>query len=115
MVRGLPQEALTQLTQRRYACRNGTTAQLFPLRMEAKDKFRVRFKKSPDEADACALAALAVKERLGIIPFSFVMPKDASVNDAAFLGQPLIPDNLISLPTSGEFEDVFDYGAYEPI
>lgn len=115
MVRGLPPEALTQITQRRYACRNGTTAQLFPLRMEAKDKFRVRFKKSPDEADACALAALAVKERLGILPFSFVMPKEASVDDVAFLGQLAAPDNLIDLPIAGEYEDYFDYGAYEPI
>jgi hypothetical protein len=83
--------------------------------MEAKDKFRVRFKKSPDEADACALAALAVKERLGILPFSFVMPKEASVDDVAFLGQLAAPDNLIDLPIAGEYEDYFDYGAYEPI
>lgn len=115
MVRGLPQEALTQLTQRRYACRNGTTAQLFPLRMEAKDKFRLRFKKSPDEADACALAALAVKERLGILPFSFILPKNATVNEGLFLGQLSQPDNLQELPDSGEYINDFDYGAYEPI
>jgi hypothetical protein len=114
MVRGLPQEALNQLTQRRYACRNGTTAQLFPLRMEPKDKFRQRFKKSPDEADACALAALAVKERLGIIPFNFILPKNAAVDDNRFLGQLSQPDNLQELPSPGEYEDEFDYGAYAP-
>lgn len=114
MVRGLPQEALNQLTQRRYACRNGTTAQLFPLRMEPKDKFRQRFKKSPDEADACALAALAVKERLGIIPFNFILPKNATVDDNRFLGQLSQPDNLQELPSPGEYEDEFDYGAYAP-
>ena len=28
--------------------------------------------RSPDECDACALAALAVKERLGLLPFGFL-------------------------------------------
>lgn len=74
MVRGLPPEAVRALTMRRYAVKKNTNTQLFPLRLESKDgDFRTRFKKSPDEADACALAALAVKERLGILPFGYLL------------------------------------------
>ena len=40
-----------------------------PLRLEAKDDYKRRFRKSPNEADACALCALAVKERVGVDPF----------------------------------------------
>lgn len=116
MVKGLPEEALSQLTHRRYACRAGTTTQLYPLRMESKDVLRQRIKKSPDEADACALAALAVKERLGILPFQFIIKSNASVDENAFLGQRPEPvTNLAPMPQEGVFEDAFDYGAYEPI
>lgn len=77
MVRGLPDEAVRALTQRRFACRKGTTTQVFPLQLEPKDDFRKRFKKSPDEADACALAALAVKEVLGVLPYGWLPPQAA--------------------------------------
>ena len=40
--------------------------------LESKDDFRARFRKSPDETDACALAALAAKERFGLLPFGYV-------------------------------------------
>ena len=77
MVRGLPDETVRALTQRRFACRKGTTTQVFPLQLEPKDDFRKRFKKSPDEADACALAALAVKEVLGVLPYGWLPPQAA--------------------------------------
>lgn len=76
MVRGLPPEALRALTTRRFAMRRskGAVASLnFPLRLESKEDFRRRFKKSPDECDACALAALAAKERYGLQPFGYLV------------------------------------------
>jgi len=73
MVRGLPAEAVRALTMRRYAVRKGTQTQMFPLRLEPKEQFKVRFKKSPDEADACALAALVAKERFGLMPFGYLV------------------------------------------
>jgi len=69
MVRGLPLEALGGLTQRRFAVRPNTTDTVSPLRLEKKEDFNKRFKGSPNYTDACALAALAVKEKMGIIPF----------------------------------------------
>lgn len=69
MVRGLPAEALRGLTSRRFMTRQGTDSVVSPLRLEPKKEFKKRFRKSPDETDACALAALAVKERLGVMPF----------------------------------------------
>lgn len=115
MVRGLPREAIEQITRRRYACRAGTTSQMFPLRMEGKDKLRLRIKKSPDECDACALAALAVKERLGIMPFSYVRDMNQDMNVDAFFGMKQEAQELAPMPDPGEYEDTFDYGAYEPI
>ena len=115
MVRGLPREAIEQITRRRYACRAGTTSQMFPLRMEGKDKLRLRIKKSPDECDACALAALAVKERIGIMPFSYIRDMKQDMNVDAFFGREQASQDLAPMPDPGEYEDTFDYGAYEPI
>lgn len=70
MVRGLPVEAYRALVNRRFAVRSNTQTIISPLRLEDKKTFKKRFHKSPDEADACALAALAVKERIGLVPFS---------------------------------------------
>lgn len=116
MVRGLPKDALDELTRRRYACRAGTTSQMYPLRMESKDLLKLRIKKSPDEADACALAALAVKERLGILPFGYVNEYDSGrMNSDAFFGSPYKEPELPSIPEAGEYEDDFSgYDAYEP-
>lgn len=76
MVRGLPDEALRGLTMRRYDFtkdKNGNpVSQKFPLRLEPKKEFKIRFKKSPDETDACALAALVAKERFGLMPYGFM-------------------------------------------
>ena len=88
-VRGLPPEALRALTSRRFATRKfasgSSSSVVFPLRLESKDDFKKRFKHSPDECDACALAALAAKERLGFIPFGYVTPPPP---EALFSGQP---------------------------
>lgn len=73
-VRGLPPEALQALCSRRYATHGRTGSIRFPNRLEPKDDFAKRFKGSPNEADACALAALAVKERMGIMPFGHLPP-----------------------------------------
>lgn len=77
MVRGLPAEAVRALTMRTYDVnrdREGNVLnQKFPLRLEPKKLFRPRFKKSPDECDACANAALAVKERIGLLPFGYLV------------------------------------------
>lgn len=79
MVRGLPLEALRALTTRRFAVRNGTGAIVSPLRLEDKKQFKTRFKKSPDEADACALAALVAKERYGLTPYGMMPTPDSSM------------------------------------
>ena len=72
MVRGLPKEVVRQLTKRRFYTRKGSTVPVSPLRLEEKKDFKLRLKKSPDEADAVALAALAVKEVLGILPYGWL-------------------------------------------
>ena len=69
MVKGLPPEAVRALTSRQFMTKPGTDDMMHPLRLESKDSFVSRFKGSPNEADACSLAALAVKERLGILPY----------------------------------------------
>ena len=71
MVRGLPAEAVRALTTRRLATKPSGEA-LQKDTLEPKREFKLRFKHSPDECDACALAALAVKERLGVLPYGSV-------------------------------------------
>lgn len=78
-VRGLPESALRALTMRRFAVRPKTGALVTPLRLEPKEAFIPRFKASPNEADACALAVLAAKETLGVMPFGGVPPPDPAL------------------------------------
>lgn len=109
MVKGLPAEALRALTTRRFATRAGTGTVLSPLRLEDKKSFRLRFKKSPDECDACALAALIVKERLSVSPFGSLpaMSPTSLISNA-----PVKPS--ISVPSeetwSGGLTDYEGYG-----
>lgn len=112
MVRGLPAEALRGLVQRRFAVRKGTTQQVTPLMLESKDDFRARFRKSPDETDACALAALAVKEVLGLLPFGWLTSaKVPLVGDAA--PTPVAP--LPPVPEAGQYGCEWDVGdSYDP-
>ena len=50
----------------------------YPLRLEDKEEFKKRFhNKSPDACDACALAALAVKERFGLLPFGYIQAQQS--------------------------------------
>lgn len=73
MVRGLPRAAAEALVKRRYLTPKNSMAPKKPLKLEPKEEFKKRvFKRSPDEADACALGALIVKERLGILPYGWV-------------------------------------------
>ena len=73
MVRGLPRAAAEALVKRRYLTPKNSMAPRKPLKLEPKEDFKKRvFKRSPDEADACALGALIVKERLGILPYGWV-------------------------------------------
>ncbi len=73
MVRGLPQAAADGLTTRRFVMKADGEVQM-PLRLEPKDSFSKRFKGSPNDTDACALAALAAKEVLAVSPFGYLPP-----------------------------------------
>jgi hypothetical protein len=78
MVRGLPISVVNDLCNRRFL-RKADGSDLSKRRLESKDTFCKRVGHgSPNEADACALAALAVKERLGILPFGSVPTPDPS-------------------------------------
>ena len=115
MVRGLPAEALRGLVTRRYAMRKNTQTQMFPLRLESKDVFKTRFKKSPDETDACALAALAAKERYGLMPFGYVtqaptpaslvkeqVPVGPTIRVADYDGYGAVPEDGVDFGYTGE-------------
>jgi hypothetical protein len=97
-VRGLPQEALEGLIRRRFAMKPGSNVPASPLRLEGKEDFMKRCRGgSPNQTDACALAALAVKERLGVMPYGGVpAPQASSVVPQAYGAAgpaPEIPDS----------------------
>ena len=85
MVRGLPQEVINDLCNRRFAVKPSGEATP-KLRLEPKSEFGKRSGKgSPNKTDACALAALAVKERLGVMPFGDVpVPDERAVVPQAY-------------------------------
>lgn len=78
MVRGLPEAAKRALCVRHLAVdKDKNTGDVYRRkgkdRLEEKKEFKKRFDgKSPDEADACALAALEIKEKYGVVPFGFL-------------------------------------------
>lgn len=116
MVRGLTPEALSGLTQRRFATRPGSDDPVTPLRMEAKDDFIKRFRGSPNETDACALAALAVKERFGIVPFGTVAAAvPEGMFPAAYGDQQVAPavDYESFIPGEGYSDDFSDLESYD--
>lgn len=90
-VKGLPREVVSALTSRRFAAKMVKDASgakrpagvVTPLRLEKKEDFKARFGRSPDECDACANAALAMKERVGIVPFGYVTRPAAPAPDSA--------------------------------
>lgn len=108
MVKGLPAEALRGLVQRRFAVRKGTTQQMTPLTLESKDDFKIRFRKSPDETDACALAALAVKEVLGILPFGWLPPANSPLVGAQSPASVPMPRMLA--PSAGQYSSEDGFG-----
>lgn len=83
MVRGLPDRVLAALTKRRFLVSKGSVIPREPLALEPKEEFKKRAfgGKSPDEADAAALAALAVKEVLGILPYGWLPKADRPIVD----------------------------------
>lgn len=91
-VRGLPKTVVDALTKRRFHTNKGSTVPVTPLVLEDKDAFKSRvFKRSPDEADAAANAALAVKERLGILPYGWLPSSQPIVDqpDQQYIANPL--------------------------
>ena len=105
MVRGLPPEAVRALTMRTFEAeydRDGNVVrQKFPLRLESKKRFRPRFGGSPDDADACALAALAVKERVGIPPYGFL--KRPVAPSGFQFGAPEPPGTVVRAPAPADY------------
>lgn len=105
-VRGLPPKALEALTSRRFALktvkdmsgRKVASGPVWPLRMEDKGEFKRRFKKSPDECDACALAALAAKERAGLVPYGFMVERPSPFS--LITDKPKFVGNVVSVPVS---------------
>ena len=112
MVRGLPAEALRALTSRRYATKANSGVLASPLRLEPKKVFKTRFRKSPDEADACVLAALVLKERAGVVPFgSFPrMAPTSLVSTSPAPPSPSVPDET----WSGDFSSADDGYSLSP-
>lgn len=108
MVRGLPAEAVRALTMRSYAVNRDKEGnvlnQKFPLRLEEKKLFKPKFKHSPDECDACALAALAVKERIGLLPFGYLT---SPVRNDSFQQEPPASGPAVSAP-SESYDSSFD-------
>ena len=117
MVRGLPPDALEGLVKRRFACRKNTSVQQFPLVLEPKDDFKKRFRRSPDETDSCALAALAVKEVLGVLPYCWLMPAQRPTVSPAVAAEapvPLMP--RYAAPAAGAYSsDAAGCDSFDPM
>ena len=118
-VRGLSPEAIRQITTRRWQTKSSASSTLsFPLRMEPKEawaaRHAVREAKSPNECDAAALAALAAKERAGIVPWASAVPELTPAgglpgNAAAEFPSPL--SESVPEPDYGGSSS-FDFGGY---
>lgn len=107
MVKGLPEAAKNALITRHYAVENDKkTGESYRKkgkdRLEPKKDFKPRFNgKSPDEADACALAALIIKEVYGVPPFGYM---DYPVKDV--ISSVPVKSSMVTPPRYNE-----DYGA----
>lgn len=100
MVKGLSEKAVKQLCSRRFATLPNSTIPKQPLQLETKDAFKERNKgKSPDEADAAALAALAAKEAFGILPYGWLPAASKPIIEQA------PAPSISSLPQSIAFDD----------
>ena len=111
MVRGLPKEVLRALTKRRFYARKGSVVPVAPLRLEEKKDFKLRFRRSPDEADAAANAALAVKEVLGILPYGWLPSSQPIVDQPqqGYMATPLPASPVLSEGREG-YDGVDDLG-----
>ena len=111
MVRGLPKEVVRALTKRRFYARKGSVVPVTPLRLEEKKEFKQRFRRSPDEADAAANAALAVKEVLGILPYGWLPSSQPLVDQPSqpYLATPLPASPVLAEGRSG-YDGVDDLG-----
>jgi hypothetical protein len=113
MVRGLPQEVVNDLCNRRFMTKPG--GEPMPrLRLERKGDYSKRSGRgSPNKADACALCALAVKERMGVMPYSHVVQRDGSaVAPQAYAGMaPSGPRQIGFVENTGD-DDGWDDGGY---
>lgn len=113
MVRGLPQEVVNDLCNRRFMTKPG--GEPMPrLRLERKGDYSKRSGRgSPNKADACALCALAVKERMGVMPYSHVVQRDGSaVAPQAYAGMaPSGPRQIGFAENTGD-DDGWDDGGY---
>ena len=113
-VRGLPQTVVEALVNRRYASHMVKDASgqkvpagvKNPLRLEDKEEFKKRFHgRSPDECDACALAALAIKERCGLLPFGYI--KEQAVQ-SALVPTSNVPGKILRNVGREDYETSFD-------
>lgn len=118
MVRGLPVDVQNDLCNRRFQ-RKADGSELPRLKLEPKDAFCKRIGHgSPNETDACALAALAVKERMGIMPYGSVPTQDPSAiipNAYTAQQQPQGVYTAFDKTTSepgGHADDFSDIGAF---
>ena len=107
-VRGLPRPALEALVKRRFLTTKGSAVPRKPLALERKEDFKARvFKRSPDEADACALAALAVKERLGILPYGWVpVAAKPLVDQGSYAQQSSLPPSAAIGEGGGDYDGI---------
>ena len=123
-VRGLSMEVVRALTTRRFAqktVKGVKVGMAFPLRLEDKATFKRHaasatatkeakegsgYGRSPDECDACALAALAVKERIGLLPFGYAAQPAAN---ALFQNQGPVEVG-IRVDQTDDYGDSFDDG-----
>ena len=116
-VRGLPQDVVKALTMRRFATkmvRDASGAKVpgavqNPLRLEPKPEFKQRYGRSPNEADACALAALAVKERLGLLPFAYAVPRRQDAQAPNPFDSDTPPPRLPDDDYEAEFDDTDEF------
>jgi len=83
-----------------------------PLRLEPKDSFSKRFKGSPNDTDACALAALAAKEVLAVSPFGYLPPPVQSAVAPGTSAAPAFTNATACEEDYGSSGDdgFFDYG-----
>lgn len=111
MVRGLPAAALSALTRRRFQTARNSTVPREPLALEPKDEFKARaFKRSPDEADAVALAALAVKEVLGILPYGWLPAATRPLIDTPLPTVATLPEPVVFSEGASGYDAIDDLG-----